>query len=162
MRESRSIDASVFAEARSRGFDPVIARIVAGRITSDTPLEAVLAPRLQHIAPPSLLTDIHQAANRLQQAILQNERIGVLTDYDADGLTSHAVITESLRRFGVSRQKLTHWIGHRLEDGYGISEALVDRLLDSIPLPELLISADCGSSDEAQIARLQVQGSTSS
>ena len=50
MRESRSIDASVFAEARSRGFDPVIARIVAGRITSDTPLEAVLAPRLQHIA----------------------------------------------------------------------------------------------------------------
>ena len=158
MRESRSIDASVFAEARSRGFDPVIARIVAGRITSDTPLEAVLAPRLQHIAPPSLLTDIHQAANRLQQAILQNERIGVLTDYDADGLTSHAVITESLLRFGVSRQKLTHWIGHRLEDGYGISEALVDRLLDSIPLPELLISADCGSSDEAQIARLQVAG----
>ena len=137
---------------------PVIARIVAGRITSDTPLEAVLAPRLQHIAPPSLLTDIHQAANRLQQAILQNERIGVLTDYDADGLTSHAVITESLLRFGVSRQKLTHWIGHRLEDGYGISEALVDRLLDSIPLPELLISADCGSSDEAQIARLQVAG----
>ena len=158
MRESRSIDASVFAEARSRGLDPVIARIVAGRITSDTPLEAILAPQLRHIAPPSLLTDIHHAADRLQQAILQNERIGVLTDYDADGLTSHAVIIESLLRFGVSRQKLTHWIGHRLEDGYGISEALVDRLLDSTPLPELLISADCGSSDEAQIARLQVVG----
>jgi len=158
VRESRSIDASVFAEARSRGLDPVIGRIVAGRITSDTPLEAILAPQLRHIAPPSLLTDIHPAADRLQRAILQNERIGVLTDYDADGLTSHAVIIESLLRCGVSRQKLTHWIGHRLEDGYGISEALVDRLLDSTPLPELLISADCGSSDEAQIARLQVVG----
>ncbi len=158
MRESRSIDASVFAEARSCGLDPVIARIVAGRITSDTPLEAILAPQLQHIAPPSLLTDIHRAADRLQQAIGQKERIGVLTDYDADGLTSHAVITESLLRFGVSRQKLTHWIGHRLEDGYGISEALVDRLLDSTPLPQVLISADCGSSDEAQIARLQASG----
>ena len=158
MRESRSIDASVFAEARSCGLDPVIARIVAGRITSDTPLDTILAPQLQHIAPPSLLTDIHCAADRLQQAIGQNERIGVLTDYDADGLTSHAVITESLLRFGVSRQKLTHWIGHRLEDGYGISEALVDRLLDSTPLPQVLISADCGSSDEAQIARLQASG----
>ncbi|MEK9605628.1 MAG: single-stranded-DNA-specific exonuclease RecJ [Gammaproteobacteria bacterium] len=158
MRESRSIDASVFAEARSRGLDPVIARIVAGRITSDTPLDAVLDPQLQHIAPPSLLTDIERASERLQQAVVQNQRIGVLTDYDADGLTSHAVITESLLRFGVSMEQVTHWIGHRLEDGYGISETLVDRLLESRPLPELVISADCGSSDELQIARLKAAG----
>ena len=158
MRESRSIDASVFAEARSRGLDPVIARIVAGRITSDTPLDAVLDPQLQHIAPPSLLTDIDRASERLRQAVVQNERIGVLTDYDADGLTSHAVITESLIRFGVSMEQVTHWIGHRLEDGYGISETLVDRLLESRPLAQLVISADCGSSDETQIARLKTAG----
>lgn len=158
MRESRSIDASVFAEARSRGLDPVIARIVAGRITSDTPLDAVLDPQLQHIAPPSLLTDIDRASERLRQAVVQNERIGVLTDYDADGLTSHAVITESLIRLGVSMEQVTHWIGHRLEDGYGISETLVDRLLESRPLAQLVISADCGSSDETQIARLKTAG----
>ena len=158
MRESRSIDASVFAEARSRGLDPVIARIVAGRITSDTPLDAVLDPQLQLIAPPSLLIDIDRASERLRQAVVQNERIGVLTDYDADGLTSHAVITESLIRFGVSMEHLTHWIGHRLEDGYGISETLVDRLLESRPLVQLVISADCGSSDETQIARLKTAG----
>ena len=158
MRESRSIDASVFAEARSRGLDPVIARIVAGRISSDTPLDAVLDPQLQHIAPPSLLTDIDHASERLQQAVVQSERIGVLTDYDADGLTSHAVITESLLRFGLSNERVTHWIGHRLEDGYGISETLVDRLLESAPLPQLVISADCGSSDELQIARLKAAG----
>jgi single-stranded-DNA-specific exonuclease len=84
VRESRSIDASVFAEARSRGLDPVIARIVAGRISSDTPLDAVLDPQLQHIAPPSLLTDIDRASERLQQAVTQSECIGVLTDYDGD------------------------------------------------------------------------------
>ena len=158
MRESRLIDASVFAEARSRGLDPVIARIVAGRITSDTPLDTVLDPQLQHIAPPSLLADIDRASERLRQAVVQNECIGVLTDYDADGLTSHAVITESLIRFGVSMEHVTHWIGHRLEDGYGISETLVDRLLDSRPLAQLVISADCGSSDETQIARLKSAG----
>jgi len=158
VRESRSIDASVFAEARSRGLDPLIARIVAGRVTSDTSLDAVLDPQLQHIAPPSLLTDIDRASERLQQAVVQNHCIGVLTDYDADGLTSHAVITESLLRFGVSMERVSHWIGHRLEDGYGISETLVDRLLESRPLPQLVISADCGSSDEAQIARLKAAG----
>jgi single-stranded-DNA-specific exonuclease len=72
VRESRSIDASVFAEARSRGLDSVIARIVAGRITSDTALDAVIDPQLQHIAPPSLLTDIDRAAYRLQYAVVQN------------------------------------------------------------------------------------------
>ena len=43
MRESRPIEASVFAEARSRGLDPVIARIVAGRISDETPL-TILTP----------------------------------------------------------------------------------------------------------------------
>ena len=157
MRESRSIDASVFAEARSRGLDPVIARIVAGRITSDTPLEAVLAPQLQHIASPSLLTDIHRAADRLQQAIGQRAHRGV------NGLRCRW-LNKSCCDYRITaplwcvETKLSHWlIGHRLEDGYGISEALVDRLLDSTPLPELLISADCGSSMR-QIARLQASG----
>ena len=158
MRESRPIEASVFAEARSRGLDPVIARIVAGRISDETPLDVVLDPQLQHIAPPSELTDITKAADRLQTAIRDGERIGVLTDYDADGLTSHAVITESLQRFGVSPENISHWIGHRLEDGYGISETLVDRLLESLPVPQVVISADCGSSDEVQIGRLKDAG----
>ena len=158
MRESRPIEASVFAEARSRGLDPVIARIVAGRISDETSLDVVLDPQLQHIAPPSELTDITKAADRLQTAIRDGERIGVLTDYDADGLTSHAVITESLQRFGVSPENISHWIGHRLEDGYGISETLVDRLLESLPVPQVLISADCGSSDEVQIGRLKDAG----
>ena len=158
MRESRPIEASVFAEARSRGLDPVIARIVAGRISDETPLDVVLDPQLQHIAPPSELTDITKAADRLQTAIRDGERIGVLTDYDADGLTSHAVITESLQRFGVSPENISHWIGHRLEDGYGISETLVDRLLESLPVPQVLISAECGSSDEVQIVRLKDAG----
>jgi len=158
VRASRQIDASVFAEARSRGFDPVTARILAGRISADTALDAVIDPKLQHISPPSLLTDINRASSRLQRAIVDGQRIGVLTDYDADGLTSHAVISESLVRFGVSRESMSHWIGHRLEDGYGISETLVDRLLESSPLPHVVISADCGSSDEQQIERLQSAG----
>jgi len=156
--EARPIDTSVFAEARSRGLDPVMARIIAGRITRKESLDSILNPQLKNIVPPSVLKDIKNATDRLRLAISNGEYIGVLTDYDADGLTSHAVITHALNRFGVSEKHISHWIGHRLEDGYGISENLVDRLLGSEDIPDVVITADCGSSDESQIARLKNAG----
>jgi len=156
--EARPIDTSVFAEARSRGLDPLLARIIAGRITREASLDSILNPQLQNIAPPSVLKDIENATYRLRLAISDGECIGVLTDYDADGLTSHTVITHALYRFGVSDKHISHWIGHRLEDGYGISKTLVDRLLASEDIPDVVISADCGSADELQIARLKNAG----
>jgi len=156
--ETRLIDTSVFAEARSRGLDPLTARIISGRITSEDSLDSILNPQLKNIAPPSALKDIKKATDRLRLAITNGEYIGIVTDYDADGLTSHAIITYALLRFGVSDKQISHWIGHRLEDGYGISETLVDRLLKSEDIPDVVISADCGSSDELQIARLKNAG----
>ncbi|MBU25278.1 MAG: DHH family phosphoesterase [Gammaproteobacteria bacterium] len=158
MFETRLIDTSVFAEARSRGLDPLTARIISGRITSEDSLDSILNPQLKNIAPPSALKDIKKATDRLRLAITNGEYIGIVTDYDADGLTSHAIITYALLRFGVSDKQISHWIGHRLEDGYGISETLVDRLLKSEDIPDVVISADCGSSDELQIARLKNAG----
>ncbi|MGA1206280.1 MAG: single-stranded-DNA-specific exonuclease RecJ, partial [Litorivicinaceae bacterium] len=134
--------------------------IVAGRLPETAPLDAILQPTLGHIAPPHQLIDAERAIARLGQAIIEGQRVGILTDYDADGLTSHAVLKSALVRFGLPETHLTGWIGHRLEDGYGISESLVDRLLASTPLPDVVISADCGSSDHATIARLAAAGIT--
>ena len=158
MRAARSLDPSVFAEARARGLSPTLARVVAGRIDATTDLDVVLEPKLSHIPSPNQLTDIDPALERLASAIRDCEPIGILTDYDADGLTSHAVLYHALLCFGVSRDRLSHWIGHRLEEGYGISPLLVDRMLDAETRPRVVISADCGSSDEAQIARLKAAG----
>lgn len=158
MRTSRALDPAVFAEARARGLSPMMARVIAGRIGAETDLDVLLEPRLSNIPPPNVLADIEPALARLVQAITNREPIGILTDYDADGLTSHAVLNHALVRFGVSAEQISHWIGHRLEEGYGISPLLVDRILESTTRPTLLISADCGSSDEAQIARLKAEG----
>ena len=152
------IDVSVFAEARSRGFDQVLSRILAGRVSSDTNLDAILDPQLRNVAPPSQLMDVDLATRRLVEAVKRRQNVGILSDYDADGLTSHAVINEALIRFGLPNECLSHWIGHRIEDGYGISEGLVNRLLKTSPRPLVVISADCGSTDEAQIIRLANAG----
>ncbi len=157
-RAVRSLNSAVFARARSEGLSAAASRVLAGRLTDAQAVPAALSPKLAHLPPPSLFTDLTPALDRLERAIKDQESIGLLTDYDADGLTSHAVLDAALDRFGVPVDRRSHWIGLRLEEGYGISPLLVDRILESPQRPHLFISADCGSSDEAQIARLKAAG----
>lgn len=142
------------------------ARIVANRASSlsndqnqQQLLSQIVTTSLKNIAPPSLLKDSDRAVKRIAQAIVNAEIIGLLTDYDVDGITSHAILEHALLDFfGVADDKIQHLIGHRIDDGYGISQGLVDRILADKQLPDLIITADCGSSDELQIAQLKAQG----
>ena len=152
---------SQFAQRLS--LSPLQARIVANRLPSQEAedlLEQIVDASLRNIAPPDLLKDSDRAVKRIAQAISRGEIIGLLTDYDVDGITSHAILHHALRDFfGVAENKIQHLIGHRIDDGYGISQGLVDRILnDQQALPDLIITADCGSSDEQQIARLKEKG----
>jgi single-stranded-DNA-specific exonuclease len=118
-----------------------------------------VSPSLRHLAHPERLADARRAAERIAQAVVEGEHIGILTDYDVDGITSHVVIRRTLNElFGVPEAKLHSLIGHRIFDGYGISLPLVERTLKLSPRPSLVITADCGSSDEPRIARLKAAG----
>lgn len=118
---------------------------------------------LKNIPAPIRLKDCQRAVKRIADAIENHETIGLLTDYDVDGITSHAILFHALRDyFGVPEPQLQHLIGHRIEDGYGVSQGLLDRILNPVgtdkKLPDLIITADCGSSDEVQIAQLVKNG----
>ncbi len=128
------------------------ARIVANRCPSLEHLEKIISPSLKNLAAPALLKDSDKAVKRILQAIENGETIGLLTDYDVDGITSHAVLFFALRDyFNVPEQQLLHLIGHRIKEGYGVSEGLVERILELDKKPDLIITADCGSSDEINI-----------
>ncbi|WP_425268709.1 single-stranded-DNA-specific exonuclease RecJ [Halomonas aestuarii] len=136
------------------------ARVLAGRIQGyQGELAPLVSPSLRHLAHPERLTDARRAAERIAQAVVDGEHIGILTDYDVDGITSHVVIRRTLvELFGVPEARLHSLIGHRIHDGYGISLPLVERTLSLSPRPSLVITADCGSSDEPRIARLKAAG----
>ncbi len=115
-------------------------------------------PALKNLHHPELLRDSGRAADYIAKAVKERRRIGILTDYDVDGICSHVVVYESLKHFAVSERSLISLIGHRMNDGYGISATLVDKILALDKTPELIITADCGSSDEQQISRLKECG----
>lgn len=156
----RPRDAALYARAQREGLSELQARVLAGRLAGyQGELAPLVAPSLRHLAHPEKLADGRRAAERIAQAVLEGEHIGILTDYDVDGITSHVVIRRTLHElFGVPESRLHSLIGHRIFDGYGISLPLVERTLALSPRPSLVITADCGSSDEPRIARLREAG----
>ena len=146
--------------AQTHDLSPLQAKILSHRVSGEQELEKVALASLKDIAAPGLLKDSDKAVERIAQAVIDSETIALLTDYDVDGITSHAILWHALRDyFDVGEEKIQHLIGHRIADGYGISPGLVERILeDKNNLPDIIITADCGSSDELQIARLKEQG----
>lgn len=88
-----------------------------------------------------------------------NEVIGLETDHDCDGQTSHAIFHEALTKvFGYPKDNIRSYIGHRMKEGYGLSESLMNRILTDSIRPSLIITADNGSTDEPRIAVLKQNG----
>jgi len=158
--KTRHIDEQRTQQGVANGLHPVMARILASR-----PFDESYTPNdwldlgLQALDPPNQLADCDVAVTRIIKAIQEEEVIGIETDHDCDGQTSHAVIHEALiRYFRYPKEKVKSYIGHRLNEGYGLSEKLVSRILEDDPRPSLIITADNGSSDESAIAKLKEQG----
>ncbi|MCB8890521.1 single-stranded-DNA-specific exonuclease RecJ [Vreelandella malpeensis] len=156
----RPLDEAVYARAQQEGLSELQARLLASRLPGYTePLAPLVSPSLRYLAHPEKLADARRGAERIARAVAEGESIGILTDYDVDGITSHVVIRRTLvELFGVPQSKLHSLIGHRINDGYGISLPLVERTLALSPRPSVVITADCGSSDEPRIARLKAAG----
>lgn len=134
--------------AQSLGVRPVTAQCLASRgIVEAEGARTYLDPRLAHLRPPSGLAGLPRAVDRLCRAVCAGERIGCFGDYDVDGITTAALITGFLRALGAS---VVTRVAHR-DAGYGFGDGAVDFFADRGC--SLIITGDCGTSDEAAIRR---------
>ena len=128
-----------------------IARLLSRKgFRSVEQVDAFLRPRLGLLSDPFLLPQMDRAVNRIFQAIDRHEHIVLFGDYDVDGVTSLAILSEVLRAFG-SIPEL--FLPLRMEEGYGLSPESVERCLNQYR-PELLIAVDCGTSSINEVAYL--------
>ncbi len=117
-------------------------------------VQAYLRPRLKTLSDPFLLPNMNSAVSRILTAIDRPERIVLFGDYDVDGITSLALLNETLRAYGASPNL---FLPLRMEEGYGLSRESVERCVEQHH-PELLIALDCGTSSVAEIADLRRRG----
>lgn len=155
----RPRDAGVERAALAEGFTAFQARILAGRLSELTQSVAGLVrPRVSDLDTPDTLPDIEVAARLIADAVESWSCIAVVTDHDADGATSHAIIRSCLRSWGVREERIRGYLSHRLAEGYGVSQGFLERMLPDLPPRTCIITADQGSTDEARIAILRAAG----
>ena len=113
-------------------------------------VEDFLRPRLKSLSDPFLLPQMDAAVARIFAALDRSERIVLFGDYDVDGVTSVALLSETLRMYGVTPDL---FLPSRMEEGYGLSRESVERCLEQHQ-PRLLVAVDCGTSSVAEIEDL--------
>src|SRR5207244_7342536 len=87
------------------------------------------------------------AVTRILVALDRRERIVLFGDYDVDGVTSLALLAETLRAYGAIPDL---FLPSRMEEGYGLSHDSVQRSIQQFH-PQLLIALDCATSSGAEI-----------
>jgi len=91
-------------------------------------------------ADPFLLKGMGDAVVRLRRAIVRNEPIAVYGDYDVDGVTATALLTQALSGWGAN---VTPYIPDRFEEGYGLNAGALDKL--SAQGMQVVVTVDCGA-----------------
>lgn len=153
--ETRKVDPDIERQALAIGLHPVAARVVAARKIAGIDIRGIMNASMADLDPPESLKGIGPASTRIADAIIAKQQILAFADFDADGLDALSVCVEAcITYFGHPRTKLHPMVGNRFVDGYGLTDTIVDRILGLPQKPSLVITMDCGSTNELQVARL--------
>ncbi len=88
---------------------------------------------------PFRLIGVGEAVTRLRRVIKQKRPIAVYGDFDADGVTSTAVMVQTLRALGAD---VIPYIPHRVDEGYGLNTGALAWLKKQGV--EVVVTVDCG------------------
>ena len=144
-------------EFQEAGIEYLHAQLLYNRgIKTPEAMQRFLAARYDQVPDPLSLIDMDRALERIQRALATHEHITVFGDFDADGVTSAALITRALRMLSNPGDALDYYIPHRLQEARGLSREALDRIKSRGT--SLVITTDCGSSDVEEVAYAKTLG----
>lgn len=133
-------------------FDPVVLQLLAQRgITTQPEIEDFF--NSPDLLDPFLFQNMRSAVDLIIKHIKAGNRIAIVGDYDADGVTSSAVLVEI---FSLLKAKMQVWIPSRLGEGYGLNKRIIDEIITQDH--KLMITVDNGIKSKEEIAYAQAKG----
>lgn len=153
-KQSQSRDENLIKDiSETFGVSARFAKILTERnINSVEQAKKFLYPSLSDLGDPFLMSGMKEAVDRIN-AVSPEEVIVVYGDYDVDGISATTILTKCLRLMG----KTAYAVIPERSDGYGLSEAVIERALEEF-CPDLLITVDCGISAVNEVEYLQDLG----
>jgi single-stranded-DNA-specific exonuclease len=98
-----------------------------------------LAPSLQDLHSPDLMTGLRVAVERLRAAIERGETVLIYGDYDVDGTTAIVILKTAIELCGGQTE---HHVPHRIREGYGMRDEVIEQAADRGI--RVIISVDTG------------------
>ena len=133
----------------------IASTLVARGLSAPDEVRRFLTPNLERDwRNPYDIPHMEELVDGIVSVIREGKRIVVFGDFDLDGISSTVTLTRGLRELGA---KVDPFIPHRSDEGYGITEAAIARLRETLA-PECVITVDCGISCRDEVAMLKAAG----
>ncbi len=129
----------------------VLARVYATRGVQD---EENLQLRLDRLLSPRLLKGIDVAAALLADAVMQQQRVLIVGDFDADGATSCTLAVLALKAMGI--HFVDYLVPNRFDYGYGLTPEIV--AVAAGQKPDIIVTVDNGISSIEGVSAAQERG----
>lgn len=146
--EATEYDTSVADQLQKElNIHPVFCQLLVQRgIHSFQEAEQFFRPKISDLHNPFLMKGMGKAVSRVLQAVKNQEKVLIYGDYDADGVTSVALLYSYLSPL---LKSLDFYIPDRYKEGYGVSYEGIEFAYQNNF--DLLITVDCGITATAQI-----------
>ena len=132
------------------GLLPLVAQVIINRdIASADEAHTYIEPESQDLPSPlAEFKDLAASVELIKNAIAEDEAIAICGDYDADGMTSTALLLRALKHLGAN---VGYAIPSRMKDGYGINNRIVEEFAENGV--GLILTVDNGISAYEPVAR---------
>ena len=129
------------------GVPQAILQILKERdITESTAIADFLSSSPKTTYDPFLLKDMEEAVDLILNTADSGRRICIYGDYDADGVTSVALLLTIFRKL---TNKICYYIPSRFREGYGLNCRAIKAIADEGA--SLIVTVDCGSSSWEEV-----------
>jgi single-stranded-DNA-specific exonuclease len=156
MWEKRKHDEEKEKVFLDKGASKFVARLAAQRNVDPETFENYLNPTWQEEDDPFKLNDVEKAARLFCQIAKDKGKVGVIGDYDCDGIISSTMLKSLCDVFELDCKV---FLPSRLEHGYGLSPKTIESFKEKLGTPpDLLMVTDCGSNNESEIVELKEWG----
>lgn len=142
--------------ARDYGITPVLARIMRNRdVVEPEEIRRFLKGSKKDLYDPGLLKDMEKAVSIILQKVKERAAIRIIGDYDVDGICAAYILLRGITALGGKADRV---IPHRIRDGYGLNEGLIEEAgKDGV---DTIITCDNGIAAAPQTAFAKELGMT--
>lgn len=103
---------------------------------------------------PYQYADMQKANQRILDAVVNNETIGIFSDYDCDGIPAAAALYSALSAFG--HKNIIYYVPDRNTDGFGLNNVGIEKMINGHA--SVVCILDCGTSSPNEVATLEDAG----